>query len=491
MNLAEWVRKAAVSPIHVQGESTEFHGVSSDSRSIQPGNIFVAMPSARLDPAAYIPQAIERGAVATVVATAASLRAASDAGLPYIHLQNEGHALNTALGRLARAARQEDPSEKLDIIAITGTNGKTTTAWMLRDALEALGRKTAYLGTLGLKLPGVFEEGENTTPFPIDLWNLLDRIVAAGCDTLVLEASSHALSQRRLAAVSMVAGVFTNLTQDHLDYHGTMAHYSDAKRLLFTEVPVASRRSFVAILNQDERVTAEWVAEATCPTRFFSAAEYPARDVSVDRISISLPSGEMVDSPVGGTFNVENLRATAATLSALGYAAPRVVEGLRAVTPVPGRFEPVPNETGIGVIVDYAHTPDSLEKLLESVKELNPSRVITVFGCGGDRDRTKRPLMARAASLRSDLTVVTSDNPRTEDPESILREVEQGIEPDRPFVSFVDRREAIFYAVRQAKSGDIVVIAGKGHETYQIIGQTKHPMDDRAIAREALKEFQS
>jgi len=487
MNLSEWVRRAAISPVEVQGGDTSFSGVNSDSRTIQPGEVYVAMPSTRQDPAAYIPQAMERGAVAALVVTPDSIRTARELGIPYLSLSADGHALFATLGRLARAARAVDPSEVLDIIAVTGTNGKTTTAWMLRDALEALGRKAAYLGTLGLRLPDSFEEGENTTPFPIDLWNLLDRVVASGCDTLVLEASSHALSQRRLSAVSMVAGVFTNLTQDHLDYHGSMSHYADSKRLLFTEIPLVSKRPFVGVLNQDEKVTEEWSAEVTCPIQYFSSNAFPAQTVTVDRITFQTPSGETVESRVGGTFNLENLRATAATLQALGYDSTEVATGLRAVTPVPGRFEPVLNETGIGVIVDYAHTPDSLEKLLASVHELKPRRVLTVFGCGGDRDRTKRPLMARAASRQSDLTIVTSDNPRTEDPESILREVEAGIEPDRPFVSFVDRRDAIFYAVQKAEPGDIVVIAGKGHETYQIIGYTKHPMDDRALAREALE----
>ncbi len=286
-----------------------------------------------------------------------------------------------------------------------------------------------------------------------------------------------------------------------------MEAYEAAKRRLFAELPQLTEVPMVAALNVDDPVGARWARQvsvghieygldALLATSGSEATTLFAdvNEVRVDRIrlrlhapSLSYPSTTEIVVPLGGAFNVQNCLSAAAGMLALGYTLVDVEQALPKVRPVPGRFEAVPNEKEVGVIVDYAHTPDALEKLLDSVRALRPRRVLSVFGCGGDRDRTKRPQMARSASVRSDLTVVTSDNPRTEDPRSILEEIEAGITPGRAFVCIVDRREAITYAVGAAQAGDVVVIAGKGHEDYQIIGRTKHPMDDRQMAREALE----
>jgi len=315
-----------------------------------------------------------------------------------------------------------------------------------------------------------------------------------GAEAMAMEVSSHALEERRVDGTEFDAAVFTNLTQDHLDFHGTMAAYERSKWRLFDELPLQTEKPFVAAFNVDDPVGLKWSRQYTGPmVRYGFGAEADLvgipHEVKVDRIRLSLRADKEIniEAPLGGGFNVSNCLSAAAGMLALGFDMDAIEEALPKVRPVPGRFEAVPNDLGIGILVDYAHTGDALEKLLDSVRDLNPRRVITVFGCGGDRDNTKRPKMAKAASERSDLTVVTSDNPRTEDPQTILDQVEKGIVPGKESVSIIDRREAVAYAIHQAKPGDVVVIAGKGHENYQIIGRTKHPMDDRELARAAFR----
>jgi len=310
-----------------------------------------------------------------------------------------------------------------------------------------------------------------------------------------MEASSHALYQRRLAGVSFDVGVFTNLTQDHLDFHVSMEAYAEAKKLLFTEYAAASTKEFAACLNIGDEAGRSWTADLACPVFTFGSDDAMIKttgtDVRVDGLTLSVAEGASQRLKFGGHYNVENATSALAALTALGYETDESLEALATVRPVPGRFEPVPNDRGIGVIVDYAHTPDALVNLLESVRELRPSRVLTVFGCGGDRDRTKRPKMAAAASSLSDVTIVTSDNPRTEDPEAIIDEILPGLKAGAVWERVTDRREAIERAVRSAGPGDVVVIAGKGHEDYQIIGREKVHMSDQEMAADALRALSS
>lgn len=311
-----------------------------------------------------------------------------------------------------------------------------------------------------------------------------------------MEVSSHALAEHRSEYVEFDVGVFTNLTQDHLDFHRSMEEYEAAKGRLFLELPQQTSKAFRGALNMDDTAAASLSHDlGHAAVRYWTQdCEYDIgigkRSVAVDSIQAELCAGsERIEVTVrlGGDYNVENLISATSGVIALGYNLSDLKEAIEKVRPVPGRFEAVSSDTGIGVLVDYAHTPDALEKLLDAVRPLTKGRVITVFGCGGDRDRTKRPKMARAASERSDITVVTSDNPRTEDPQSILDEVLTGIVAGRESVDIIDRCEAITHAVKLARPGDVVVIAGKGHENYQIIGRTKYPMDDRVMAREALE----
>jgi UDP-N-acetylmuramoyl-L-alanyl-D-glutamate--2,6-diaminopimelate ligase len=483
---------AGTAPDAAEGDA-EILSISADSRHVSPGALFICMPSANSDAHSFIPQAVKSGAVAVLAHTQAGFEAAKSAGVAAALVVNEGLRFSEQLWRICRVFYQ-NPTREMQVIGVTGTNGKTTTAWLIRDMFTALGVPSSYLGTLGFQMPGVERDIPNTTPFAPDLYAMLAEARDAGVKGMAIEVSSHALSQRRIDGVEFDAAVFTNLSQDHLDFHGSMELYADAKFRLFRELGPRSGKNFRAAINIHDKTGRQWAHDLGDRALTFgrSGADLvgKAQAVEIDHIKLALECKSekiLVDVPLGGTFNVQNCMSATAGMLAAGYSLAQVAEALPKVHPVPGRFEPVPNDKGISIIVDYAHTPDALVKLLDSVRELHPSRILTVFGCGGDRDRTKRPKMAKAASERSDWVYLTSDNPRSEDPESILRDVEKGLAPGSHSESIIDRREAISSSVRAAKPGDIVVIAGKGHENYQIIGRTKFPMDDRQIAREALK----
>lgn len=492
MTLHELLGASGIEPDQISGDA-EIAAIEADSRKIRPGALFVCMPG-RTDSQEYISQARSSGAVAALIRDPKSFEQHPD--FPMVLIRQEGRRFNESLAAILNAFYR-DPTAHFKLIGVTGTNGKTTTARMIRDALAAIGRNAAYLGTLGFGFGAELRTLENTTPFPVELFQMLDEARRNGVQDFVMEVSSHALEEGRVAGLRFDVGIFTNLSQDHLDYHGSMEAYAKAKREFFGTYAQRSGKPFTACLNTDDPVGKAWTEALTNEGGLkvlaygLNSGELRARprSVAVDRIVLDLIHGgdeRSLTAKVGGNFNVWNLLSASSGLIALGYGLDRVAEALSQVTPVLGRFEAVPNDRGIGILVDYAHTPDALEKLLDSVRELGPNRIITVFGCGGDRDRTKRPKMARSVSERSDFIVVTSDNPRTEDPDAIIEEIEVGLVPGKPSISIVDRREAIRYAVQEATTGDVVVIAGKGHEDYQIIGRTKHHMDDREMAREAL-----
>jgi UDP-N-acetylmuramyl-tripeptide synthetase len=464
-----------------------------DSRLCVSGSLFVCTPGLRTDAHDYLEAARQNGAVAAIVTSPEGANRAQALGLAWLLFPEA-----TFQDTIWRACDVflNHPTRSLKLIGVTGTNGKTTTAWLVRDMLAALGLRAGYLGTLGFQLPGEERELSNTTPFAVELYNLIAEARDKGVEAMAMEVSSHALAEKRADGLEFDVATFTNLTQDHLDFHGSMEAYEAAKWRLFSELPKQTEKHWRAAINVDDPVGQRWAEQLPQAVTYglgHGVVQGIAREVSVDRIVMDLQTDRLecgFAAPLGGSYNVSNLLAATASVLALhpDVRLPDLKDAWSKVRPVPGRFEAVPNDAGIGILVDYAHTPDALEKLLDAVRPLAKGRVITVFGCGGDRDRTKRPKMARSASERSDLTVVTSDNPRTEDPGAILRDIEPGIVPGRPFVSIVDRPEAIVHAVQEAKSGDVVVIAGKGHENYQIIGRTKYPMDDRELARRALGE---
>lgn len=500
MLVSELIHRSGARPRATSGDAN-VASLVSDSRQVEPGAFFVCMPGKHVDSHEFIPQAVAAGAVAVLAHSRAGFEMARTLGAcalwssaedPVAGETDDTDDFQDLVWRLAKEFHG-NPTRSMTVIGVTGTNGKTTTAWVLRDMLAAMGRKPAYLGTLGIQTPLHSRLLENTTPLPIETNNLIAECVRDGADSLAMEVSSHALTERRADGIEFDAAVFTNLTQDHLDFHGSMAEYELAKLRLFTDLPRQTEKRFVSAINVDDPVGAKWMDLIHTAKISYGLEQGDLQcrpvEVKVDRLVLELVFGGKTvtgRSHLGGTFNVYNCLSAVAGFLALGFSLEQAAEALSHARPVPGRFEAVPNERGIGIIVDYAHTPDALEKLLESTRKLDHKRIITVFGCGGDRDRTKRPKMALAASSLSDLTVVTSDNPRTEDPQAILAEVAAGVAPQAESVQIIDRREAVKYAVDHAQPGDIVVIAGKGHENYQIIGRTKHPMDDRELAREAL-----
>ena len=487
MLVSELLSLAGIEEFELRGDA-EVARICMDSRKVRPGDLFVAMPSSRTDTYQFVPEVLAAGASAVVVYSEFGLALAPCS----VHLQD----YENGLWRLCDTLYGH-PTRNLKMVGVTGTNGKTTTAWIVQQLLDSLGLPTAYLGTLGFKIGSELRPLANTTPFAVETYNLILEAQTAGCEAVVMEVSSHALAQKRVEGFEFDAAAFTNLTQDHLDFHETMEAYEAAKLRLFGDLP--STKSLTKCLNLDDQTGSDWARRLPSPKIGFRTHFGLESDlvgvptaVRVDGVEMELRfRGEIVNiqSQLGGSYNVENLLSAISAVLALDYSLAEIAIHIPSVTPVPGRFEGIKNPHGIGVIVDYAHTPDAIEKLLEAAREVTRGRLITVFGCGGDRDATKRPLMAAAAARNSDLVVVTSDNPRTEDPETILDQVCAGLPDGFTYERIADRPTAIKRAIQSAKRGDTVAIAGKGHEDYQIIGHEKIHMDDRELAREALSEL--
>jgi UDP-N-acetylmuramoyl-L-alanyl-D-glutamate--2,6-diaminopimelate ligase len=473
-------------------------GVTYDSRGVKPGTVFVALRGVNADGARFAPQAIANGAIAVVAETSAP----AGVTVPWIQVP----AARAALAELS-AAFYGNPSEELVLVGITGTNGKTTTSYVLASIFEAAGIKCGRIGTIGYRI-GVHEvEAPRTTPEAPELQQMLRGMLAEGCGACVMEVSSHALALRRADSLRFAAGVFTNLTRDHLDFHGDMEGYFGAKRRLFEILPEGA----VGVINVDDRRGAELVAVARRPVTYAIDAAADVRPgpltFTLDGLEFEIrtPRGTLhVRSPLVGRPNAYNILAAAATAMALDLPFSAIEAGVAGLDNVPGRFQVVSDSADdVRVIVDYAHTDDALKNLLETARPLATGRVITVFGCGGDRDRTKRPLMGAVAARLSDLVIVTSDNPRSEDPERIIDEIRRGIvmpadrvapkgqQKGTPSLAIVDRREAIEKAIKEARPGDLVLIAGKGHEKYQVIGDKTLPFDDVEVARAALARRRS
>lgn len=477
-------------------QDAEITSVETDSRKVTPGCLFVAMKGTKADGHAHIPGALARGAAAVIVEDPAAIGAEST--VPHLCCTT----IRTDLWKLA-AAFYGDPTRSLCVIGVTGTNGKTSTTYYLKGILDAAGMPAGLIGTIQYVVGDHVETAVNTTPDALELQRLFARMRDAGLRAVVMEVSSHALVLGRVKGVHFDTAIFTNLTEDHLDFHGTMENYVDAK-LLFLDYLAASCKTKTSVccnsaIQFGERVHPR-IAASGLPVWYFgvaseAAAGQPAPDVvavdetaSLDRTAylLTAPAGKvLVSLAARGYFNIYNSLAAASAALAVGASLETVREGMAGVR-IPGRFELVDNTRGFLVAVDYAHTDDALSNLIRSARRLEPARVITVFGCGGDRDRKKRSLMGRAASSLSDLVIVTSDNPRSEDPEAIIRDIMPGIvDPEKALIE-PDRRQAIRKAVEMARQGDIVLIAGKGHEDYQIFSDRTIHFDDREVAREAL-----
>jgi len=447
-----------------------------DNRAVTPGTLFFCVPGFTRDGHDYAPEAIDRGAVVLVVERPLGL------GVPEIEVPSVREAMAPAAAAFFR-----NPTAELKVVGVTGTNGKTTTAFLVRALLEAAGQQTGLLGTVKSVVGGEERAVERTTPEAIDLQRTFREMLDAGDRACSIEVSSHALELHRADAVHFAAAIFTNLTQDHLDFHKTMEDYFAAKQRLFALGPQ------VRVVNVDDPYGARLAAEIDRPVTFAidHEARYRATGVetglSGSRFVVGTANLELaVASPLRGRFNVYNALGALAAAIELGVAPEAAAAAIESAGRVPGRFEPVDEGQGFAVLVDYAHTPDSLENVLTAARALADGRLHVVFGCGGDRDRGKRPLMGEIAARLADRTIVTSDNPRSEDPEAIIAEILKGAGSDTQWQ--VDRRAAIAEAIAGAQTGDVIVIAGKGHEQGQEFeAGRKIPFDDVTVAREALR----
>jgi UDP-N-acetylmuramoyl-L-alanyl-D-glutamate--2,6-diaminopimelate ligase len=461
--------------------------IAYDSRTVEPGDVFVALKGLHTDGTTFARQAIDRGAVAIV----SEQPSPADAKVAWSVVDDARRAL-----AVLAAAFFRHPSGDMQVVGITGTNGKTTTAYLLASIFDAAGLSSGLLGTVGYRIGSELREATRTTPEAPDLQSMLREMVDAGCRACAMEVSSHALSLRRVDDMTFAAGVFTNLTRDHLDFHADMEDYFQAKRRLFEMLP----RDAPALINVDDPRGSSLTEVGGRPVTY--AINRPA-DIAPGPLSFSLeglafdvrtPRGTIsVTSRLVGRPNVYNILAAVATGTALGLSFDAIERGVSALDGVPGRFQVVSNARDeVTVVVDYAHTDDALRNLLETARPLARGRLITVFGCGGDRDRTKRPLMGAVAGRLSDVIVMTSDNPRSEDPGRIIEEIQRGLtadtrrDSDQRTLAILDRREAIAKAIGLARAGDLVLVAGKGHEKYQVIGSQVLPFDDVAVARDAL-----
>ena len=466
----------------------EVTSVTEDSRRARRGGLFIASKGAAVDAHDFAEQVAASGCVA-IAGTRAGLTEL--AGLPYLHVSEPHRA-----AALAAHALAGDPSREMTVIGVTGTNGKSSTIALIASVLMAAGHRPAQFGTLGYRIGDEVHDAKHTTPFGEELAEMFALARGAGCTHVVMEVSSHALDQGRVAGIDFDVAAFTNLTQDHLDYHGDMEQYGRAKQRLFAGLDADSG---LAVVNADDPagdgfIEATRARVITYGQAGVCRASDEAMRVGTMDFSLHTPWG---DAPVAlkllGMHNIYNALCAAAVCGGLGVTVPAIVEGLAALPSVPGRFESIDAGQDFHVVVDYAHTPDGLANVLRAARQVCSGRIICVFGCGGDRDKGKRPKMGMLAAELADFSVVTSDNPRTEDPHRILLDVEVGMQRLRQrkgddYLVIESRQEAIRKALGLAKAGDLVLIAGKGHEDYQIIGTERIHFDDREMARQILGE---
>lgn len=489
MRLRELIKHLPV--VGVEGSlDREFSGITYDSRRVTPGMIFVAIPGAHVDGHDFINTAIDRGAAAVICER-------NGFTSPKATKIKVGDA-REALAKAA-ASFYQNPSAKLQVIGVTGTNGKTTVAFMVKQLLESAGIKTGLLGTVRYEIGDRVIPAQRTTPEALEVQQMMAQMVTSGCKACVMEVSSHALDQKRVCGIEFDVAIFTNLTQDHLDYHGSMDSYLAAKQKLFTKTATGSKRGAV-VINIDDASGARLEGETDVEVRLTygirGAANIRASNIhlgaEVSQFTIETPKKSFeCKLPLIGRHNIYNALAATGAAFALNLETPRIQSALNHVEPVPGRLERVGAGQPFSVFVDYAHTDDALSNVLSTLREITSGRLLLLFGCGGNRDAGKRPKMGRIAAQHADFTIITSDNPRRESPDAIAAQVEEGFRSVRTndYRVELDRRRAISDLIGSARAGDTVLIAGKGHETYQEFEDTVVPFDDRVYAREALENL--
>ncbi len=496
MKLSELLKDVEVLQT-VGGTDVEVQGIQFDSRRVGDGDVFVAQRGTTVDGHTFIAQCVEKGARAVVLEDSTylpgelkmkneELRIASQ-DTTYVLVRSS----DEALGRMAHTWYGE-PSKHLHLVGVTGTNGKTTTATLLYRLTRALGHKAGLLSTVINYVDDQPVEATHTTPDALELNALLARMVSAGCEYAFMEVSSHAIAQERIAGLQFAGALFTNLTRDHLDFHKTVEAYIKAKKMFFDGLPTEA----FALINADDKVGSVMVQNCKAKTYSYSLrtmADFKAQVIEerLDGTTITL-NGQELEVLFTGRFNVYNLASVYGAALLLGFSKDEVLVKISMLHPVAGRFQTMRSPRGYVAVVDYAHTPDALVNVLTAINDVvcGKGQIITVCGCGGDRDHGKRPMMAAEAAGRSDLVILTSDNPRSEDPEEILRQMEAGLDETgrSRTLKITDRREAIRAACRMAKKGDVVLVAGKGHETYQEIKGVKHHFDDREVLADIFKE---
>lgn len=466
----------------------EVSGIACDSRRVRPGAVFIAIHGTRQDGVGFIENAISRGAVCVVLEG----EAAVDANVGCVRVADA----RRAAAQLA-AAYHGNPGRRLKVVGITGTNGKTTTAFMIRDILNASTCRAGMISTVQYEIGSRVIPASRTTPDATMLQGLLADMVADGCDSVVMEVSSHALMQQRVAALPFDVGLFTNLSRDHLDYHGSMDAYFEAKALLFRDLGHAGKAA-VGIVGMDNLWGRKLLARDDWDASRLSYGLDATADVRGERLTLSTEGSTFtLQSPWGraevqlrllGRYNVQNALAALATACTLGVPLEAAVEAIGRVSDIPGRLERVPTRRGFQVFVDYAHTDDALLHVLVTVREVTRGRLILVFGCGGDRDASKRPLMGAVAAAHADHAIITSDNPRSEEPETILEQIRTGFGDRNNYEVVLRREDAIARALDYARPKDVVLIAGKGHETFQELRNTTVTFDDRQVVRNYLTD---
>lgn len=464
-------------------------GIHNDSRKIKEGYLFVCTKGAKEDGHRYIPQAIENGAAAILIQDE---QAEYTEQITYIKVPDTAKAASIIVDKFF-----DSPSRKLKLIGVTGTNGKTTTTNLIEYLLQHKQYRTGVIGTIEVRYPNFVEESALTTPLCYDLQQHLFNMVNEQVDYVAMEVSSHSLHLGRIHGCAFKTAVFTNLTQDHLDYHETMDAYGQAKGLLFSQLGNSYEQAKFAVLNSDDPWSEKYKHMTSAQVITYGierAADVSATNIVIDvtgtSFTLTTPIGTtQIKTSLIGRFNVYNLLAAISAVIAEGFTIEEIAEACHSLQGVEGRFEAVIEGQPFAVVVDYAHTPDSLANVLQTARQLNPNRVLTVVGCGGDRDRTKRPIMANIALELADYAYFTSDNPRTEDPEKILEDMTSHLTEHEKFVAITNRKEAIEKAIVDAQPNDIIIIAGKGHEKYQIVGTVKTYFDDKQVARDQLNKL--